>query len=128
MALVSKVELFVKCKGLKDADITSKSDPFAALKCLEGPTRGMDYGRTETQQNQLNPVFQKTFLVEYYFEQKQVLQLTVNDQDDQKLDVLGSVTFELGHVMGARGSTLQRPLGSNNGTVEITGVPVNENN
>ena len=64
------IALGVTCKGLKKADLLSKSDPFAVLFILDdGANKGwVEQGRTETIKNNLDPVFKLAFRVRFYFD------------------------------------------------------------
>ena len=60
--------------GLKDLDITSKSDPCCVLYLAEGSAGNFfEVGRTEVIKNNLNPEFATKFQINYKFEEKQVI-------------------------------------------------------
>ncbi len=63
----TKLELFISCRSLKNMDFLSKSDPFVVV-CLKKNNNWVEYGRTETIMDNLNPNFTKTFLIDFYFE------------------------------------------------------------
>ena len=70
----TKVELAVECQDLIDADILSKSDPMCVLFAKEFTSdRYTEIGRSETIQNNLNPKFVKRFVLDYFFEERQML-------------------------------------------------------
>ena len=62
---MSDVALGVSCKGLKKADLMSKSDPFVVFFILDTvDNKGwVEMGRTETIKNNLDPVFKLAFRV-----------------------------------------------------------------
>lgn len=65
-------------------DIFSKSDPY--VKVYYKKLQNMPWaflGRTETIDNNLNPNFKKSFIVEFIFEAKQALKFEVMDEDDK---------------------------------------------
>ena len=56
--LFKEIELKVSCRGLKDTDVMSKSDPFLVFKLKDARTGAWNQiGETEVQKNQLNPNF-----------------------------------------------------------------------
>eukprot|EP00179_Madagascaria_erythrocladioides_P023978 CAMPEP_0198328632 /NCGR_PEP_ID=MMETSP1450-20131203/15593_1 /TAXON_ID=753684 ORGANISM="Madagascaria erythrocladiodes, Strain CCMP3234" /NCGR_SAMPLE_ID=MMETSP1450 /ASSEMBLY_ACC=CAM_ASM_001115 /LENGTH=639 /DNA_ID=CAMNT_0044032779 /DNA_START=165 /DNA_END=2084 /DNA_ORIENTATION=+ len=104
---VSRVEISVAGKNLRDMDIIGKSDPFAILytrvdpvrtdrntqtRPVRNPSRGafnelalgagwVEAGRTETIKNNLNPEFVKSFDMAYFFERNQELRIEMYDRD-----------------------------------------------
>ena len=70
-----KVELFISCAKLKDKDFIGKSDPYCKIFMM---TSGVDnkwkeVGKTETIENNLNPQFKKSIILDYIFEKEQKL-------------------------------------------------------
>ncbi|CUG93539.1 copine i-like protein, putative [Bodo saltans] len=126
MNVGTKCTLYFKCQKLKDTDTFSKSDPYVVLYRNDG-TRLSRVGRTETINNNLNPIFQTTIEVEYFFETKQDFVLKLYDYDghknDDQNDALGVVTFTLAHIMCSRGHTKEFPIPPpGKGSVTITAV------
>jgi len=107
-------KLYVKilgCKGLKDADIVGKSDPYVKVYLMPGSD---SYLKTKTIENNLNPTFNTTF--SYTISKEQVLNKTVVFQvfDEDKLDKddpLGEAQLCLRDVSGEEQS-LSLNLGS----------------
>ena len=98
-----RVELFISCRGLKNMDFFSKSDPVAIL--YEKNTLGewIEKGRTEEIQNDLNPNFTTPFVLEFTFERQQNLKFEVIDIDGPKsFDFIGDCSTTLGKIMGSR--------------------------
>lgn len=61
-------------RGLGDLDFFSKSDPYVKVSFRRHPTENMmTIGRTETIMNDLNPNFNKSFVIDYIFETRQEL-------------------------------------------------------
>ena len=135
----SAIEIRFKCAKLKGRDLLSKSDPFLVfytsgkgiLVCLNVlilvfSVNGMwhEIGRTETVVNSHDPVFNKAFTVDYYFEEIQSLKAEVYDRDNDskalsKHDFLGQVEFTLGRLMGSRGQLMSLNLQKkNNGNTD----------
>ncbi|KAM9755828.1 copine-2 isoform X2 [Ovis canadensis] len=109
---VCKVELSVSGQNLLDRDVTSKSDPFCVL-FTETDGRWMEYDRTETAINNLNPAFSKKFVLDYHFEEVQKLKFALFDQDKSSMqleehDFLGQFSCSLGTIVSSKKIT--RPL------------------
>lgn len=116
--LATQVEIFVRCKNLKDKDVTSKSDPFVVIKDRASNAK---IGQTEVIQNCLNPDFERTIQVPYFFETKQDMLVEVWDFDaTNKHESLGSASFTMGQLMGSRGATLTLKV-EGRGEVVLTG-------
>uniref|UniRef100_A0A8I3W2T9 Copine 2 n=1 Tax=Callithrix jacchus TaxID=9483 RepID=A0A8I3W2T9_CALJA len=109
---VCKVELSVSGQNLLDRDVTSKSDPFCVL-FTENNGRWIEYDRTETAINNLNPAFSKKFVLDYHFEEVQKLKFALFDQDKSSMqldehDFLGQFSCSLGAIVSSKKIT--RPL------------------
>ncbi|XP_027947144.1 copine-2 isoform X7 [Callorhinus ursinus] len=109
---VCKVELSVSGQNLLDRDVTSKSDPFCVL-FTESDGRWIEYDRTETAVNNLNPAFSKKFVLDYHFEEVQKLKFALFDQDKsstqlEEHDFLGQFSCSLGTIVSSKKIT--RPL------------------
>lgn len=91
-AVSERIELFLSCRNLKDLDYFSKSDPYIKVNFRRdfNVKQYALYGRTETIQNQLNPNFNKTFIIDYLFECRQDIKFDVFDDDNGKDDFIGS--------------------------------------
>lgn len=67
------MEIFLNGRGLGDLDFFSKSDPYVKVyferKAVGGQWNLI--GRTETIDNDLNPNWKKTFVLDYVFESTQ---------------------------------------------------------
>jgi hypothetical protein len=101
---------------LPNKDIASKSDPFAVLSVQDVATgKFSELGRSETVMDNLNPEFQKQFVVVYHFESKQLIRVALYDEDSKtrdlsKQDFLGYADFELANLVTAPGQFLVLPL------------------
>ncbi|KAL5473586.1 hypothetical protein EMCRGX_G028088 [Ephydatia muelleri] len=111
-----KVELSVSCSNLKDRDHFSKSDPAVFLYSKGREVEWTKVGRTEVIENNLNPKYSTTFLLEYRFEEVQNLQFVVYDVDDKhhvdnidKQQLLGAMECTLAEIVAA-GVHLTKPL------------------
>ena len=82
----------------------------------------------------LNPVWIKSFDVQYHFEQRENYKVELYDIDDKndldnfsKHDFVGTVNFAIHEVVTARDQTLERPIQNDqrgagkSGTIKITG-------
>lgn len=131
----TKLELFVQCTNLKNKDLLSKSDPLCQVKIGEKlpSTNVLQYtelGRTEIQKNNLNPVFLKTFMVNYKFEEIQYIQFCVYDVDNESStlgddDFLGACELKISDIVSKPNATINVPLldkhgnSQNGGTITI---------
>ena len=101
-----QVELYLACQKLKDLDFFGKSDPYVKV-FAQHLGQWQERGKTETRTDNLSPVFDKTVLVDYIFEQQQPIKFEVWDFDDHtKDDVIGVAETTVGAIMGARKQTL----------------------
>ncbi|KAL8602874.1 hypothetical protein ACOMHN_050146 [Nucella lapillus] len=74
----SKVEISVECRNLKNKDTFSKSDPMCVLSVSDAKTRqSHEIGRTEMIKDTLDPNFVKKFIVDYFFEERQMMTFSV---------------------------------------------------
>uniref|UniRef100_A0A4W4FWT8 C2 domain-containing protein n=1 Tax=Electrophorus electricus TaxID=8005 RepID=A0A4W4FWT8_ELEEL len=112
-ACVTKVELRVSCKSLLDRDTLNKSDPCVILM-VQAQGQWTELDRTEVIKSNLNPVFAKVLLLDYYFEEVQKLRFEVYDihgthsigtRDD---DFLGGVECTLGQIVAQK--KMMKPL------------------
>uniref|UniRef100_A0A8C1RQB0 C2 domain-containing protein n=1 Tax=Cyprinus carpio TaxID=7962 RepID=A0A8C1RQB0_CYPCA len=133
-ACVSKVELRVSCRSLLDRDTLNKSDPCVMLM-VQNQGQWTELDRTEVIKSNLNPVFAKVLMLDYYFEEVQKLRFEVYDihgthsigtRDD---DFLGGVECTLGQVIQLALSQLipilfpkihAEEISGNNGYVELS--------
>ncbi|TRY79566.1 hypothetical protein TCAL_14816 [Tigriopus californicus] len=68
-----QVELAVSCRNLRPRDHFSAPDPVCLVFIKSrGSRQWKPLGRTEMLKNETNPEWVKTFLVDFYFEEKQV--------------------------------------------------------
>lgn len=91
-------------------DIFSKSDPYAKISFRRNPKEQfLTLGRTETVDNNLNPNFKQSFIVDYIFEARQDIRFDIWDEDDKKNstndDFIGSAETTLGMLAGAKDQT-----------------------
>jgi Ca2+-dependent lipid-binding protein len=128
-AATARVELTIKCNGLRDKDIMSKSDPMVVVSKLNSSNQWVEVGRTEIVANNLNPVFMRRVVTSYHFEDVQKLRFDIYDVDSsfktsdprnidiKKQDTLGSSEALLGDILRQPGSTWTGTLSEKGKTV-----------
>ncbi|XP_073233601.1 copine-3-like [Porites lutea] len=109
---VTRVQLNISCKNLKDKDVLSKSDPMAVVMIFKDGNWS-EVGRTEKLDNTLNPQFSKAVLVDYFFEELQKLKFFIYDIDSptgnlKTADFLGELECTLGQLVSS--GTYTKPL------------------
>jgi len=99
------VNLHISCNDLKNADVGSKSDPFAVVYMRKSINDGwVEVGRTEVVENNLNPSFVTPIKVQYCFEAQQFMRFVIYDSDDKsqntdKSDQLGATETTMASIM-----------------------------
>ena len=108
-----QVNLFISGRKLKDLDAFSKSDPVCLVfEQINGSWRKI--GKTEQIKNNLNPDFQTSFEVPYFFEKVQNYKFVMIDGDgDGDYDTIGEVETTMGQLMGALKQTFTADLKKN---------------
>ncbi|KAF9205905.1 Copine-8 [Haplosporangium sp. Z 27] len=110
-----KLELKIKCRGLADLDILSKSDPQCFVFMMDPTTRTWSkepVGKTEMILNKLDCDFVTSIIIEYRFESIQRIRFTVVDVDNRNnpswtaQELIGHFDTEVGKIVGSRGRTL----------------------
>ena len=132
--LSSSVEIFVSCRDLKNLDTFSKSDPIVKIYMQNEKTKQwVLIGETERVMNNLNPNFQRSINVVYFFEKHQVLKFDVLDDDGKNsFDTVGWAQMSMGDVMGARAQTkmvdLQAKEGGKRGRIIVRAESIQASN
>merc|ERR1712013_432083 len=112
----STVEISISCSQLEDMDVFSKSDPFCVLYVKDSKSKQWHcFGKTETIDNTLEPHFEKKFILQYKFEERQVLKFEVYDSDSDSTnledhDLIGSMECSLGEVVTQQGKGFTKQL------------------
>lgn len=70
-----------------------------------GSNHWVKLGQTETINDNLNPNFTKSFLVDFVFEVKQPIRFEVRDDDGQSSEEIGFVETTIGSLVGAKNQT-----------------------
>ena len=100
------VEISVACQKLCDKDVLSKSDPLCVMYEKSASGTWNELGRTEMLTDNLNPSWRKKFVVDYKFEQRQLVKFEVYDWDSKSSkvkdhDFLGSLECTLAQIVAA---------------------------
>jgi hypothetical protein len=115
----SQIEISISCRNLINLDVLSKSDPMCVMYTLDIKSQKyIEYGRTETIMDNLNPEFAKKFVIDYFFEESQKLKFEVYDIDSasrnlSQHDFIGSVELTLGEIVGVPGGYVLKKLRGN---------------
>merc|ERR1719210_220181 len=109
---ISTVELAVSCTNLADTDLMSKSDPLCVL-FVKNNNSWMEYGRTEKITDSLSPAWLKKFVIDYKFEERQMLKFSVYDLDSSSAqlshhDFLGEVETSLAEIVSSQSKGFSR--------------------
>ncbi|KAL5262400.1 hypothetical protein ACHWQZ_G007949 [Mnemiopsis leidyi] len=125
------IELAFSCKGLRDMDVLSKSDPQIVLYMKNHEDVWKETGRTEKVSNDLNPVFMQPIQIVYKFEERQDIRIRVFDLDDPgqsigMADFLGELELPVGQIVAVRSLTkaLDHPRFQDCGTITVTATEV----
>eukprot|EP00804_Cyclotella_cryptica_P020314 CCRYP_014051-RA/>CCRYP_014051-RA protein AED:0.20 eAED:0.20 QI:170/1/1/1/0.44/0.4/10/3670/670 len=110
-----KLQLTLHASGLKNVAGAFKgtSDPFAIVTLLgSGPgEKPRVLGKTEVIKNSLSPKWTTSFLFDYEFGKETHINVSIVDEVRKKTDKpMGSAVFEIGDILGSRGSTKAQKL------------------
>merc|ERR1719225_896675 len=127
----SVLELSVRCEDLADMDVLSRSDPVCVLSLQQG-SAWLELGRTERIQDSLSPSWQKKFVVDYKFEERQRLRFAVYDVDSDSAqledhDFLGYVEVNLAEIVASQSRGFSRKLSGRGGTIHILSEELSSN-
>ena len=112
---ITKVQLFISCRKLRDVETFSKSDPFVEVFEKTQQRAWSKIGQTEVIWDTLNPDFVKSFLIDFYFEEQKYLSFKVFDANmegnkEVKGLPLGEAECTLGEIVGAKGQQVIKTL------------------
>lgn len=102
----TQVELTLSGRGLRNADILSKSDPYCIVSMKEPwQNRFYEIERTEVIKDSLNPEWVKKLILSYNFETIQKLRFEIRDEDDDEgdYDFLGFFETTLSELVSFSG-------------------------
>ncbi|PAA61237.1 hypothetical protein BOX15_Mlig019106g2 [Macrostomum lignano] len=126
-SLTSRVEISVSCRNLPDRDVTSKSDPQCVLFLRQpGTSNFQEIGRTEKLNNTLDPEFSHRFIVDFMFEERQLVKFQIYDLDSPSArlsehDFLGELETSIGELVSRRRfETTLSKTGHKKSTIIIT--------
>ena len=107
----TRVELSISCRGLRDMDILSKSDPQCFIYVKDSyQDRYFEVGRTEEIKDTLNPDFVTKIQLNYNFEMVQMVRFDVWDIDPDGRDFLGRMETTLADMVAFKGRQFVKPL------------------
>ncbi|CAD8051228.1 unnamed protein product [Paramecium sonneborni] len=113
-----KVELYFSGRGLADKDLLSKSDPQCYIYLKQGQDGEEKLiGKTEVRDNNLNPDWKTSVVLDFIFEIHQFLKIVVMDHDGKKIeddDIIGTLNTTVGSVMGSKNQIYIGQLTHNN--------------
>ncbi|KAJ3396172.1 hypothetical protein HDU92_003844 [Lobulomyces angularis] len=129
------IELKVSCRNLVTQNALGNLFPMIMLytKSPVNPDEWIENGRSEIVQGNFNPTFNKTFLVDYFFEDEQPLLFVVVDvksaqTQENEYDRLGSSEILLSSIICSHGKSIVRniylPGSQVSGTIKVSGVEV----
>jgi Ca2+-dependent lipid-binding protein len=121
-----KVELTVHASKLKNVAGLGKgtSDPFAVVTLMATKTGDKPeiLGKTEVIENSLSPNWVKTFPIEYNLGTPMKVAVQIYDEvqkgKNKSTKGMGSATFDIAEVLGARGNVKAKKL-KNGGTIFV---------
>merc|ERR1719225_222062 len=127
----SVLELSVRCEDLADMDVLSRSDPVCVLSLQQG-SAWLELGRTERIQDSLSPSWQKKFVIDYKFEERQQLRFAVYDVDSDSAqlenhDFLGYLEVSLAEVVASQSRGFSRKLMGRGGKIHILSEELSSN-
>lgn len=101
-----KVELMISCTDLADLDTFTKSDPMCVL-FVKSMGKWVEYDRTESIKNTLNPKFERSFVIEFDPRTYQYMRFSIYDIDynNAKLelqDFVGCVDLNFMDLISAK--------------------------
>lgn len=119
-----KLTISLQAKHLKNVAGMFKgvSDPFAVITVLPLSTDATPkiVGKTEVIKNTLNPDWVTTFNVDYELGKPTNLLVKIFDEVRKGENIsMGSVVFEVGHVLGSRGSISSKTIKGNKGLITL---------
>ena len=131
----SQIEISVRCSNLADRDLTSKSDPTCILLVPKSAQKNdwAEYGRTEKILDSLDPHWQTKFVIEYRFEERQMLRFAIYDIDSDRLsklsdhDSLGHLDCSLGEVVAAQSKGFSKKLSKGSGMIHLQAEELSPN-
>eukprot|EP00826_Nyctotherus_ovalis_P019093 TRINITY_DN1582_c0_g1_i42.p1 TRINITY_DN1582_c0_g1~~TRINITY_DN1582_c0_g1_i42.p1 ORF type:complete len:444 (+),score=115.15 TRINITY_DN1582_c0_g1_i42:120-1451(+) len=115
--LISRVELHLACTKLKNMDVGSLTDSACVVHLKTHKSKEyMKVGQTEVITDNLNPVFVRYIEVDYTFEERQDMRISVYDVDDfdpkasVEQNFIGAVEFRMDQLLMAPDKTLTLPI------------------
>ena len=104
---VTRVELSIACEDLLDRDIMSKSDPVCVL-FIKSQQGWYEADRTERIMDSVSPSWTKKFVMDYKFEERQMLRFAVYDIDSNSSSLSEHENLWINYLSLSTLSTLER--------------------
>lgn len=125
---MSRVELRFSGRKLKNMDgFMDKSDPIVQVY-IKQANGGLQFvGQTERIDDNLNPDWATSVIVDYFFEVEQMITCRVLDVDDDKItfkdaDFIGETVFPLAKLVSSKGQKLVETLKVPNKNAGLRGI------
>ena len=121
---MTRVELSIACEDLLDRDIMSRSDPVCVM-FMKSQHGWSEADRTERIEDSVSPSWTKKFVIDYKFEERQMLRFAVYDIDSSSSslsdqDLLGQIDVSLAEVVSNQSKAFKRKLeGKSSGEIQI---------
>ena len=94
--------MYISGRKLKNLDTFSKSDPICRVYERRG-NNWVNIASTEMIKDNLNPDFEQSITLPYFFERKQEFRFEMVDDDGGgDYDVIGEANTTMGAIMGAK--------------------------
>lgn len=107
----TNLELSISCRGLRDLDVATKSDPQCFVYMKDSyQDRFYEIGRTEQVRDSLNPDFVKKIIVNFNFELVQKIKFELWDIDPVGKEFLGQMETTIADIVAFKGRQFIKPL------------------
>ena len=109
---MTRVELSISCEDLSDRDLMSKSDPVCVM-FIKSKIGWTEMDRTERIVDSQSPNWMKKFVIDYKFEERQMLRFAIYDIDSSSSilsdhDFLGQIDLRLADVVSNQSKAFKK--------------------
>lgn len=105
------IDLMFACEELPNLDVMTLTDAFLIVYEKLPPNRWNKIGQTEVVYNNLRPEFNKSFTVDFFFEDRQDFKVEVYHHNSETENVyIGEVEFVLSQLMGRKDDILEKDI------------------
>jgi len=110
---LEKIELYVACRDLKNLDAFSKSDPQVRFYFKENDQWNL-FGKTEVIENNSNPTFNTSFVIDSTWGAQHRLMFEVLDSDGEtSFELIGKAETTVAEILGTKKKLLTLDLMGN---------------